>query len=204
MMLRRALAALALAGCALTQKSEPLAVRWFTPETERPRLTSAAAPAAPAAHADAPPLRLGRVTSGRHLRERMVYRDPSYEVGFYDDRRWTERPEVYVRHALAKKLFDDGAATPVVGGDVPVLDVEVLAFEELRRAGARAGRVSLRLVIHDDSRVFAEDTVTVDEPAESERPSAVVAAIAQALDVASDRVRDRAKAALRAPVVAPQ
>lgn len=193
-----ALVALALAGCALTQKGDPLSVRWFTPETERPRLTSAAAPAAPApaADANAPPLRLGGVTSGRHLRERIVYRDPSFEVGFYDDRRWTERPEVYVRHALARKLFDEGAATPVVGGDVPVLDVEVLAFEELRRAGGRAGRVSLRLVLHDDRRVFAEDTVTVDEPAEGDRPAAVVAAIAQALDVACDRVRDRVKSAL--------
>src|SRR4051794_38545045 len=50
------------------------------------------------------PLYLGRVGSSSYLRERVVFRDPDHKVGFYEDRRWTERPEAYVQRARERRL----------------------------------------------------------------------------------------------------
>ena len=93
--------AVALAGCALTRRSTPLEVAHYTPEhTLPPRLTSGQ----PLGRQEPRPgalLRLGRVSSDTGLGERIVFRDGSFQVRFYEGRRWTERPEVYVRRALS-------------------------------------------------------------------------------------------------------
>ena len=75
--------ALTVSGCALTSKSEVVEVRSFTPErtmtASTPTLTSANAgmEAAPAPI----DLRLAKVTSGPHLRERIAYREANHEIG---------------------------------------------------------------------------------------------------------------------------
>ena len=137
-----ALAALAAwSGCALTSKSTPEPIYWFSPETVHPRLTSAAPPS-PTREAGAPLLRLGRVTGADHLRERIVYRDEGHVVGFYEDLRWTERPEVYVRLEIARALFEDRGFDRALSGLAPTLDVELLAFDEIKLTGCtpRASR----------------------------------------------------------------
>jgi cholesterol transport system auxiliary component len=184
------LVAALLSGCALTQKGEALAVRYFTPEHLRPRLTGAGGQAA------GPELRLGRVTSGTQLREPIAYREGAYEVGYYDDRRWTERPEVYVRRALARVLFEERGLRRATAGDAPTLEIEVIAFEEVKASTLHAARVVLRVVLSAD-RTVVEDTIVREEPVPAGAPiDEVVAAIARALDGAADEVARRVEAAL--------
>jgi cholesterol transport system auxiliary component len=191
-----ALFALALMACggALTAKGEALDVRWYNPETAPPRLTSAT-PGSPE-RIDRT-LELGRVTSGINLRERIAYRDAAYEVGFYDDKRWTERPEVYVRRALARTLFEERGMHRALAGQAPVLDVEVLSFEELRGA-APAARIQLRMLVHDDRDALVEKTLTVDRPVApgAKGFQAFVQAMAQALDAAVEQVANEVVAVL--------
>lgn len=191
----RSIALLAtLAGCALTSKGDVLAVRWFDPETTRPRLTSAAT-GTPASRGRA--VELGRVTAGANLRERIAYRDDAYEVGYYDDKRWTERPEVYVRRALARALFEEHGMRRALGGPAPVLEVEVLAFEELRGRPPVA-RIRLRVVLHDDRDALFERTVTVDRAsrADAQGFEAIVEAMARALDAAGEEIAGETERAL--------
>jgi len=55
-------------------------------------------------------LRFGRMSAGAAIRDRLAYRDSTYEVGYYDERLWTDKPEAYVKRALAHALFDVDAA----------------------------------------------------------------------------------------------
>lgn len=180
--------ALALGGCALTSKSEAMDVRYFTPERVAPVPGHATAPAGTE-------LRLGRVTSGPHLRERIAYREAGHEIGYYEDRRWTERPDAYVRRALERRLFEESGFRRVLGGPAPALEVEVLAFDELRSPnGTVAAHVSLRMVVVQDRVVLREDTLAVDVPvarATSQGVDDVVAALSSALDLAAAQVSAR-------------
>jgi len=198
------LASLSAGGCALTSKADIVEIRHFSPERVRPRLTST--DAAGAARAPSPPapngafdLRLGRVTSGPNLRERIAFRDAAYELGYYEELRWTERPETFVRRELGRALFEEHGLHRVVGGDVPTLEVEVIAFDDLRLPSGRAARVQLKVILFEGSGgVLYEETVTVDRPAISPRPKIedVVAAMAEALDAAADQVTVKVQAAL--------
>jgi cholesterol transport system auxiliary component len=173
------LLALAVTGCALTDKAEPLVYQYYSVDPK--------AGARRAAAGNNGPLRLGMITASDHLRSKIVYRTSPVEVGVYDELRWTERPEDYLRRALAHALFDERGLTQVVAGGGPTLDVELLAFEEVRRRGARVGRVTLHYALHDDRNVLASDTVTVDVPAQRGMRE-VVAAISAALNDASSEV----------------
>jgi cholesterol transport system auxiliary component len=170
-----------LSGCALTSKSDVLAVRWFTPETIKPRLTSAAPETA-----NGPRIELGRVTSGPNLRERIAYRDDAREVGWYDDRRWTERPDTYVRRQLARTLYEEHGFVRTLAGQAPVLEVEVISFEEVKKP--HGARIQLRIVIHDEASALFERTITVEKPAAGPGFEGVVHAMSQALDEASEEV----------------
>ncbi len=179
----------ALGGCALTSKGEALDVRYFTPEHAAPRLTSATVGTSASS---VPELRLGRVTSGLHLRERIAYRTAAHEIGYYEDRRWTERPDVFVRRELERVLFEERGFHRVLGGAAPTLDVEVVAFDEIR-GPSRAARVTLRILLFDDRTVLVEDTVSVDVPIAGKEPGieAVVGGMAVALDRATEMVATR-------------
>ena len=181
-------------GCALTSKSDIMAVRWFNPEA--PKTTTTSAGASPANSSVS--LELGRVSSGINLRDKIAYRDTAYEMGFYDDKRWTERPEVYVRRELARTLFEEHGVHRALAGQAPTLDVEVLAFEEIR-GDAPAARVTLRIVLHDDVRAILEKTITVDRPAASKNIDGFVQAMAQALDTAAEQVAHEAEIASAKP-----
>ena len=184
-------------GCALTSKADVVNIRYFSPEVVKPRLTGAdaAAGTAPGAAAqnDAVEVRLGRVSSGSNLRERIAYRDAAYELGYYDDWRWTERPETFVRRELGRTLFEAHGFHRVLGGSAPTLEVEVIAFDDLRLPSGRAARVQLKVILFEDTGVVFEDTITVDRPVTADKPKIedVVAAIATALDLASEQVATR-------------
>jgi hypothetical protein len=180
--------ALALSSCALTQKGEALSIRYFTPEHVRPQLTGADRPE------KQKELRLGRVTSGVHLREPIAYRRGTFEIGYYDGLRWTERPELYVRRALTRTLFEEHAFERA--SDAPTLDVEIVSFEEVKTRELHAARIVTRIVLSTD-RVILEDTMEVVEPVARDAPiEYFVAAMARALDAMSDRIAKRVGDAL--------
>lgn len=196
------LLALASSACALTSKGSALSVQWFDPETVTPRIRSAAEPLAAPAQPVA--VELGRVTSGAHLHEKIAYRDAAFEVGFYEDKRWTERPEVYVRRELARTLFEERGMRRALAGQAPVLEIEVLSFEELRGRTPTA-RIQLRILLHDHRAALLERTITVDRPvpAGAEGFDAFVHAMAQALDDAAEQVAREVETALRSRAAQP-
>ena len=185
---------LVLSGCALTNKAEPFEVRAFSPE-----LAEASAKAAPATQAPGAELRLGRPRSSANLRRHIVYRVSDVEVGEYPSWQWTENPEEYLRRAVASALYDDRGLVQAVGGGHPVLDLELTAFEEVRRGAARLGRVRVSFVLRDDQHVLDSGEVTVEKPASSGEIDAVVLAISDALRDATDQVGDRVAAKLVKP-----
>lgn len=185
--MKRVLVFLLCASCggALTSKGEALQPRYFSPE---PFAQTAAGKAQGQ-------LRLGRISSSAHLRESIVYRDSPLEVGFYDEHRWTERPEAYLRRALSRALFEQRGYTRVLTGQAPTLDVELVAFEEIRKP-KRAARLVLTMALHDEHVSRTEETITIEKPVDGGGMDAFVKAAGEALAGAVDRVSDRVAATL--------
>lgn len=180
----------ALCGCALLGKNDPQVPRYFTPEYDgdatarrRPDLQ----------------LRLGRVEGWSHLRERMVARNASRELFYFEDRRWTERPEIYLRRALARALFEERGLVEALSARALALDVELVAFEEMQGEPHRA-RLQALVVLRDDRVGLLEETITVEEPvaksAGDDQARAVVEALSQALHAGVTRIADRVVARL--------
>jgi cholesterol transport system auxiliary component len=184
----------ALGGCALLTKNDPLTARYFSPEpsgsgalVEKPVVADAGA----AARVAEPELRLGRITSASYLGERIVFRNSPYELGFYDDLRWTEKPETYLRRALSRALFEDGAVRRVVSGASPTLEVELVEFAELKTP-AHVGRVRAAYVLYDSRAVLAESTIAVDVPIpavkDGSQQTEIVEGLANGLDSVVKRI----------------
>jgi cholesterol transport system auxiliary component len=184
------LALATLGGCALLGKSEPLVPRFY-----------AAQPAAEAAPARAPPglqLRLGRVEGAAHLRERMVVRRAGQELAYREDRRWTERPEAYLRRALAQTLFEGRGLVEGLTGRAVTLDVELEAFEEVEQD--RAVRLRVRLVLRDERVALLRETIVVEQPVAGGTGAVpVVEALTGALREGVSRAADLVVARLAAP-----
>jgi cholesterol transport system auxiliary component len=165
-------------GCALLSKAEPLVPRYFTPENAETRA------AAIAAGPETRRLRLGTVESGSQLRERMMFRSAAYELGYYPDRRWTERPEAYLRRGLVRVLFEERGLFRVQSGPAPTLDAELVAFEVLRSSQPKV-RVQVVIALDDTRAGKLSRTVTVDQPVRSgvtaDDAAAEVAALGSAL-----------------------
>ncbi len=194
------LACILLTSCALTSKAPPLNMRYFTPEP----LTAPGARSLTSLteHASDPQdvarIRLGRVSPSAHLRYSIVHRGTGFELQPYEELRWTERPDAYVQRALAHALFDSRALVQAVDRRAPTLDVEVVAFEEVRRGSQRLGRVELRYQLSDDATVLASGAVTVERPARGGRIEDVVAAISEAMTAATAQVAERVARACNA------
>ena len=148
------LVAASLGGCALFGKNDPVVSRYFTPEYEG-AARSAPVPAGP-------PLRLGRVEGWSHLRERMVVRSAASELAYSEDRRWTERPEVYLRRALARSLFEERGLVEALSGRSITLEVELIAFEEIEQP--HRVRFQAGVVLSDHQVGLLRETVTVERP----------------------------------------
>ena len=183
-----------LSACALTSKSDPLRPRYFSPET------GGSDSATPASAFGAPgnglSLRLGRVSASSNLREPIVFRRSELEFGYYDDRRWTERPEVYVRRALSRALFEQRGVTRAMTGLTPTLEVELVAFEEVR-APVHKARVRAIAMLHDQRVGRLEQTVTVEREirgkakGEDDDIDATVRALSEALQLAVEEISQR-------------
>ena len=181
--------AIALSGCALLGKNEPLVPRYFTPEYEGDT---------PVAKGRAGlQLRLGRVEAWSHLRERMV-RNSARELFYYEDRRWTERPEIYLRRALSRAFFEERGVIEALSTRAVTLDVELIAFEEM--AQPHQARMQALLQLRDDRVGLLEETITIERPVAksdgADEARAVVEALSQALHAGVSRISDRVVAKL--------
>jgi cholesterol transport system auxiliary component len=180
-------------GCALFFKSDPFVSRYFTPE-------SAATPADPVAPSGLE-LRLGRVTAAAYLKDEIVFRNSVYEIGYYEGRRWTDKPESYVRRELGRALFDRRGIRQILYGAGTTLDVDVMAFEEVR-APAHVGRVQIDYSLVDHRVVRFARSVTIERaiaPATGDAEAdAIVMALSTALVDAVNILADKATAELRA------
>ena len=180
----------ALSACALLGKNEPVVPRYFTPEYDGD------APGTPA-RSDLQ-LRLGRVEGWSHVRERMVARNSAREVFYYEDRQWTERPEIYLRRALSRTLFEERGVVASLSGRTVTLDVDLIAFEEIEQP--HVARMQALLVLRDDRMGLLEETITVEQPVanteQADQPRAVVDALSQALHAGVTRIADRVVAKL--------
>lgn len=185
------------AGCALTSKSDPIVPRYYSPERpgDLPK-------ASPPSTAPSPELRLGHVEGSSHLGEMIVFRDSTYELGQYRERRWTEAPEEYLKRRLARVLFEERGLRRLVGGAGPTLEVELTAFEEIR-GPKRTARVQVIARLHDQRLVRWEETLTVDQPVRARKQGdpvdPAVEAIGEALRAVVDRIADRVARELAAP-----
>jgi len=184
-------------GCALTSKAEVLTPRYFSPEpsaaTRSPKLEETLE------------LRLGQVSSASHLDERIAYRVGGAEMGFYEDQRWTENPEAYLRRALERDLFEQRGLSRIVAGGTPILDIELTAFEELRGNPTKA-RVAVTFSLRDDRRSVVERTLDLQRPvvqtAGADPAQRLAETLTRTLDEAVRAVGDEVVANLRAGRVA--
>jgi cholesterol transport system auxiliary component len=181
---------LSTGACAFASKGEPLSPRYFSPAGG----TSAGGVGAAQANVE---LRLGQIESAAHLEERIAYRASETELGYYEDRRWTELPEGYLRRQLVQELFEVRGVRRVVSGAGATLDVELVSFEEVREGEPRA-RLALRFSLRDERRSRLERSLVIEEPLGSPAPDDAGQALAEAMTHALTRaVNDVADQVIR-------
>ncbi len=201
--------------CAFFGKADPIVPRYFSPEAVPTAGANAmtTAPANGTATTGGLELRLGRVNAAAYLKDRIVYRDTAYELSYYDERRWTDKPELYVRRALSRALFDQRGLRQIISGPGPTLDVDVLAFEEVRGT-PHVARLSLAYTLHDERVIRLSQSITIERPIGESKggsddgmgalTSALATAIATAVADLGDKVAIELKseaASAPAPVV---
>ena len=185
----------AVSGCALLGKSDALSPRYFSPDSSPPSATTASPPAG----TNPIELALGRISAASYLSERIVYRDSSHELSFYDERRWSEKPEAYLRRALARALFEQRGLRRLVSGVGPTLEVELTELSEVRGPSPVA-RVSATFLLYDQRQVRRQATVYVELPLAPKAPPEVIArSLTDALNRAVELVADQVVTELRAP-----
>jgi len=179
-----------LSGCALLGKNDPHVPRYFTAEYEGD---------GPAAKVRTDlQLRLGRVEGWSHVREQLAARNSARELFYREDRRWTERPEIYLRRALSRALFEERGVVESLSGRGVTVDVELIAFEEIEEP--HKARMQALIVLRDDRIGLLTETITVERPVansiEADQARAVVDALSQALHAGVTRIADRVVARL--------
>lgn len=179
-------------GCAITSKATPVEVHWYTPEIAHREAASTPS----TAPAPAPALRLAFVTSGTDLGDRIEWGDGAYRVGYYEDRRWTERPARFATSELRRALFESHRFQPAEEDAAPTLEVELVSFQEIRTAHTHLGRVAMHVRLTRGQGGF-DATISRDEPVTGERFEDVVAAIARALGDVSEEVAQRVQESFR-------
>jgi len=165
-----------LSGCALLSKSAPITPRYFTPDL------SPGAEEGISADQSGQKLRMGSIKAGPHLRERMAYRTSAQEVAYYNERRWTERPEAYLSRALSRSLFEEHGFVRSISGASHTLDAELVAFEEIKTTD-HVVRVEVVINLYDMAGGHLQRTVKSQKKVagEKDEPEAVVTALSAAL-----------------------
>jgi cholesterol transport system auxiliary component len=188
--------------CALLTKSDPVVPRYFSPEVPEPVVAPAGGTAAAGLS-----LRLGNVGGASYLKERIAFRDSDHEYGFYEDQRWTERPELYLQRALERSLFEEHGLKRDLSVSAFTLTVELIEFEEVKGVTPRV-RVRLSYALHDERTVFRERSFAIERPlpagTEQTRMERVAAALGDALREGVTRIADEVLADVSARVAPPR
>src|SRR3954463_13816127 len=100
----------------------------------------------------------------------MALRTSARELQYSEDHHWTERPEIFLRRALSRTLFEERGLTASLSSRAVTLEVELIAFEEVEQP--HVARVQALLVLRDDRLGLIEETITVEQPVPAERPTA--------------------------------
>jgi ABC-type uncharacterized transport system auxiliary subunit len=181
----------ACSGGALTAKAPPLDIHYFTLDHTTPR-------------AEHPPIkawiRVAPIRTSSSLRSRIAKRIGTNELEFYEDQRWADAPDVYVRFALERSLVGHGIGQ-TEDRDALQLEVEIIAFEET--ASPQGGRVSLRYRLFDRHTAIVDRIVTIQKPSQVPM-SSVVTAIGSALDAAVAEITAQVVDAIAAQPPAPR
>jgi cholesterol transport system auxiliary component len=183
-----ALIAASSSACALTSRSEPLPIRYFTLEN------SAGAELAPrpTERHEKLELRLGRIDASGDLSHELAVRTGANELSYRDDQRWTEKPEQYLRRGLERALFQERGLTRAYTGRVPTLDVELVELAEVEGAPSKA-RVRALLHLHDERRGLCDQAFEAEQPIaqSSQDVTQAVAALSTALQRTVGEMSDR-------------
>lgn len=184
-----------LGGCALTSKSDPVEPRYLSPEL-------AASRQAPKQWAGKL-VRLYRVRTGSHLKLKIVRRESPYEVGFYEERRWVEQPDVIVARALSRALYEERGLRRAMASSSPTLEVELTRFDEIRAPDERKVRIEAVVLLYDQGVALLEETMvvekTVPEEDELDEWEQFAKTAGEALRELVDRMADRVAARLPGP-----
>src|SRR5262245_50140123 len=187
------LAAALAAGCTLLPEPAAAPRVYRVPSSDAP---------APAEKVPAARLRLRTVASAAYLDEGVAWRS-GVEVGIRPGVRWAERPEVVLQHVLLSQLFSGGRLVRTEALDAPVLDVELLAFEELLDEGGDVALVALRAHLLGESRdeLQAFELQSRQPPAgDDDRTEALARALGAGLDDVCGRLAAEVVRTLPAPV----
>jgi ABC-type uncharacterized transport system auxiliary subunit len=178
-------AALICSACALTSRSEPMQVRYFSAELSAPE--TAQAPRQSFPNASGLELRLDRVRSSAHLGDAIAYRSAEHEVGYYEGERWTERPEEFLERALERALFQDHGIKRVIAGASETLVVELTSFEEIR-GPTPVARFEATITLHDERTSQLVQTLRIERPIPASGKDAATRAVAALSDALQEAV----------------
>jgi ABC-type uncharacterized transport system auxiliary subunit len=151
--------------------------------------------------ADAPlaqrPVRLRRVRAATYLGEQIVWRASDVERGLYEQRRWTEFPSRYVERAMLRALDRTPGIRRVESGSVPILDLELVSFDEVLAPSHEADVGIIAILRNADQVPIFEQAFTARQPIAQPDPAATARAIGAALDDVVTQIA--AQVAARAP-----
>lgn len=179
------LLAVVTAGCLTRNAAEP---RFFRPDSTLLRDTPGDAEAAPPRGVTL--IRVRSVEAESFLRERIVWRASAVEYGAYEQRRWRESPASYVDRALQAAFRRTGRIRVTDDYRVPVLRVDVLAFDEVL-APAHTALVDASVMLRDKTgRVLLERTFSATAPIADDDPTTMARAMGHALDTVATEIAD--------------
>ncbi len=171
--LRAALACVALSGCASPRPTP--AVSYYT----------LAVPGAPRAAAPGP-LRVGAFRADApYATPRLATRSSPYRLSYYSFHRWAGSAE----SALVTAVRDYLERAPAAPGGAPlVLEGELRRLEQGVGPEGPRGSLALKLSVRRAGQAWLERSYEESEPAASESPEEVVAALSRALGRVLDRL----------------
>ena len=161
--------------CGCLAPRVPVEPRYFAPGVPPPTSSDASPETGPVVE-----LRMRRVQSAAHLRDRLVWRR-GVEIGFYDLLRWTEPPARYAQVWLADELFARRGFRRSNTLMTPTLSAKLTAFDELLSPTHEAWVGLDVMVVGSDRRVVFERSFNVKRPIPSDDPKAVADALGEAL-----------------------
>jgi uncharacterized lipoprotein YmbA len=187
------------AGCLARNAAEP---RFFRPDSTL--LRDAQGGDWPALSGLARVVRIRAVDGESYLRERVVWRVSPVEYGFYEQRRWHERPTSYIERALEAAFRKSARVRLSDDLRVPSLRITVTAFDDVL-APTHVALVEATASLRDPhGQLLLERTFSAEVAIADDNPATMARAMGGALDAVATQIADAiADAASPPPGAAP-